>query len=176
MISPALSNRRDEAALIGLLVLGYSELDIMFCHVGGLALGNKSVVMDALHKIQNEGTRIDVVSRLVRHVFSTPEKSAQFGETLGAIKFCKTVRNQYAHAKWGDDGNGLIFFNAHDANWLNADPFAWKATNLALLKEQEAYFEYTRKCLLALEWELSYPNDSRTFPPHMQQPKKHNLP
>jgi hypothetical protein len=170
MISPAHHEFPQEASLIGLLVIGYSELDITLCHVGGLALGEKWAVLDALHKIQNEGTRLDVVNRLVRHVFKAKGYEAKFGEAIGAISFCKTIRNQYAHAQW-KTGNGQLWFtNPRRIKWVANGPIEWKPTSLPVLEAQEAYFEYTRKCLMWLEHQWDGLGKHLRWPDHMKQP------
>lgn len=47
MINPVHETFPQEASLIGLMVIGYSELDISLCFMAGLALGGKWTVLDA---------------------------------------------------------------------------------------------------------------------------------
>ncbi len=91
MINPSHEAFPDESNLIGRMVIGYSELDIALCFIGGLALGQKWAVLDALHAIENEGTRLDVISRLVRHIMVAKGHEAKFAEAIGAIRYCKGV-------------------------------------------------------------------------------------
>ncbi|TPN53982.1 hypothetical protein [Mesorhizobium sp. B1-1-7] len=173
MINPTHQAFPIESNLIGLMVIGYSELDISLCFVGGLALGEQFAVLDALHAIDNEGTRLDVVSRLVRHVMVAKGHEAKFAEAIGAMRYCKAVRNQYAHAQWVHMQGRMMFTNARDISWKPDGKMRWKLIDLALLKTQETYFEYTRKCLLWLEASFKWPDRPILWPEHMQQPPKH---
>lgn len=156
------------------MVVGYSELDITLCHVAGLALGEKLAVLDALHQVENEGTRLELINRLVRHVFLASGKEAHFAEAIGALRYCKTLRNQFAHAQWKGENGQLWFTNPKQINWSSGlENITWKATSLDLLKEQEAYFVYTRRCLMSLEWFFIAPKAPRPFPARIPQPKKH---
>ncbi|RUU97968.1 hypothetical protein EOA79_24065 [Mesorhizobium sp. M1A.F.Ca.IN.020.03.2.1] len=173
MINPAHEAYPEEARLIGLMVIGYSELDISLCLVGGLALGHKWAVLDALHTIKDEGTRLDVVGRLVRHIMVEKTLEPKFGETIGAMRYCKTVRNQYAHAQWANFDGMLRFTSTRDIHWRpDGGPTEWKAVDPVILRAQEAYFEYTRKCLLWLTFALEHPGKAIRWPEHMEQPPK----
>jgi hypothetical protein len=174
MINPAHVQRPEEASIIGSIVIGYSELHITLCHIAGLALGEKWSVLDALQNVDNEGTRLDLVNRLVRHKFAEQNMEAKFGEVIGAMRYCKSVRNQYAHAHWiVDEHNCLCFTSSRGIQWTSEAKIPWKLVTLTLLKEQQVYFEYTRRCLLSFEWALLQPNRKRPFPAHMAQPAKH---
>lgn len=172
MINPSHAAFPAEANLIGLMVLGYSELDITLCFVGGLALGQKWAVLSALHALDNESARLDMVNRLVKHVMIERGIDAKFGEAIGAMRHCKKIRNQYAHAQWIDRNNTLMFASAKDIPWKADGVIQWKVTNFHLLQKQKAYFEYTRKCLIWLEAEFSMPHNPLQWPPHMRQPPK----
>ncbi|TRC98272.1 hypothetical protein FJV76_13160 [Mesorhizobium sp. WSM4303] len=172
MINPSHDAFPDESNLIGRMVIGYSELDIALCFIGGLALGQKWAVLDALHAIENEGTRLDVISRLIKHVMVARGQDAKFGEAIGALRYCKGVRNQYAHAQWIHINGMLMFTNPKDIPWKPDGQIHWKITSLALLKSQEAYFEYTRKCLMWLEASFSWLEEPLRWPEHMQQPPR----
>ncbi|TGS86693.1 hypothetical protein EN817_17480 [Mesorhizobium sp. M3A.F.Ca.ET.174.01.1.1] len=172
MINPSHNAFPEESNLIGLMVIGYSELDICLCFIGGLAVGEKWAVLDAIHTIENEGTRLDLVNRLVRHKMVERGFEAKFGEAIGALRFCKGLRNQYAHAQWVHHSGKLLFTNARDIPWKADGIIRWKSTNLELLKQQEAYFEYTRKCLMWLEAAFAWPERSLVWPEHMDQPPR----
>lgn len=125
-----------------------------------------------LHSIENEGTRLDVVNRLVRHVMVEKGCEAKFGEAIGAMKWCKGIRNQYAHAQWVKKDGQMMFGKATDMTWQPDASYTWKVINLPLLKLQESYFEYTRKCLMWFELAFSEPSEILDFPEHTAKPAK----
>lgn len=170
MFNPALHQHPDEASLVGLLVAGYPELDICLCHVCGLALGNKFAVLGALHKVTSAQTRIEMANQLCRHVFEKINMAAKFGEAIGAITYCRKVRNQYAHAQWASLDGRLAFLRAENVNWTPTGKLHWSFTSLPVLQQQESYFEYTRKCLMWLEALWGSPEANLQWPEHIRQP------
>lgn len=170
MFHPALREYPQETALIGLLVVGYAELDLSLCHVCGLALGNKLAVINALHAVTSEQARIDIANRLCRHVFEERKLESKFGDAVGAMDYCRKVRNQYAHSQWADLDGKLAFIRADNVNWKPGGSMPWKFTNLPILQSQESYFAYTRNCLLYLERQWTMPGTRPKWPTHIPQP------
>jgi len=134
-------------------------------------MGNKEAALNALHKVESEGLRIEMVNALTRHIFIKNGVEAEFGETIGAIRYCRKVRNQYTHAQWKSEDGRLCFAQIRGYNWEGPQFLNWNTTGLALLREQEAYFEYTRKYILGHEWILDHPDLSAEWPQHLPKPK-----
>lgn len=170
MFNPALEMHPKEARFVGLLVTGYPELDIALCHICGLAIGNKFAVLSALHKVQSEQARIDIANELCRHVLKDMGLEAKFGEAVGAITFCRKIRNQYAHAQWASLHGHLAFVRAESVNWKANGVINWSFTSLPVLQAQESYFEYTRKCLLWVEHQWDDLGPNLKWPEHMRRP------
>ncbi|WP_143749720.1 hypothetical protein [Mesorhizobium sp. WSM3879] len=161
-----------EAALVGLLVAGYGELDICLGHVCGLAVGDKFAVLEALNKVSSEQARIEIANSLAKHILEAKGFGTKFGEAVGAINLCRKIRNQYAHAQWtGVDGK-LAFTRTESINWREKDSIRWSTLSLDVLEKQELYFEYTRKCLIWLEFQLGTPTPGVAipWPKHMHRP------
>lgn len=155
-------------------MIGYSELDITLCHIGGLALDQKWTVLDALHSVENEGARLELVNKLARHILAEKSMGAKFGEAIGAMRYCKSARNQYAHAHWMvDEHKKLHFASSRSIEWTQNGSISWNGIDVTLLLEQLAYFEYTRRCLMWFEWKLLNPTQNRPFPSHTPQPPRH---
>jgi hypothetical protein len=177
MINPAFMNHRDEAALLGDIVIGYGELDITFSHIAGLAINHKYAVLEACHAIRSEGGRIDIAHALAHEAFQQRGFSEEFAYAGKAIRFCLKVRNQYAHAQWGSMGGVLKFTNPEEAFSRPLKPTVWKELSLDLLTEQERFFENTRMWLIYLETSLEEQAKGRSptlnKPPKMQQPNMH---
>jgi hypothetical protein len=71
--------------------------------------------------------------------------SDSYNEALGAMRYCKSVRNQYAHSHWREDDGWLMFGEMDKA----AKSFAVKELavpyipiDLQTIKLQNKYFGY----------------------------------
>ena len=171
MFNSALENHPNEAAIIGLLVVGYPDLDLALCSICGLALGNRQAVLEALHKVTSEQARIEMANSLAKHVLKELELSAKFGECIGAITHCRKIRNQYAHAQWMSYNGFLHFLRAENVNFNRPfEEIKWKSTSIGVLKDQLSYFEYARECLVWIEHKLAVPGKALQWPQHMRQP------
>jgi hypothetical protein len=180
MINPAFMNHREEAALLGDMVIGYGELDITFSHIAGIAINHKYAVLEACHKIRSESARIDIANALAHEAFEQRGLSKEYDHAQTAMRFCLKVRNQYAHAQWASIDGQLKFTNPENAFSRPLKPTVWKEINLVLLGEQERFFENTRMWLLYLEMTLEGQTKRQPVylnkPPKMQQPNMHTLP
>ncbi len=154
MINPAFFYRREEAALLGDMVIGYGELEITFAHIAGLAIKHRYAVLEACHKVRSESGRIDIAHALSHEAMSDLGLGSEFAYTESALRFCLKVRNQYAHAQWGEFPDGLKFTNPEQAFARAAEGNSLEVLNLELLRLQEQFFENTRMWLIFLELNL----------------------
>ncbi len=177
MINPAFMSRREEAALLGDMVIGYGELEITFAHIAGLAINHKYAVLEACHKVRSELGRIDIAHALSHEALDQQGLGPEFAYAESALRYCLKVRNQYAHAQWGDFPDGLKFTNPEQAFSRPLKPTLWKSINLELLTQQERFFENTRMWLIFLEVQLEAKAARRVLhlnkPQEMPQPNLH---
>ena len=76
--------------------------------------------------------------------------SPKLKESIAAVTYCKSIRNQYAHAHFeGIQKKHGLFFSTMDEAKLDDFKFNFffRHIDVPLLKKQEAYFEYAIACL-----------------------------
>lgn len=180
MINPAFLNYPEEARLLGELVLGYGELDISFCMMCGIATQRQFELLHAVNQVRSESARLDIANALSVDAFAELGLSREYARTHKAVRFCLKVRNQWAHSQWGDlSPHGLAFTKT------DGDVFArplkrtvWNSITADLLRKQEAFFEYTRHCILTVEMNLRPILDGRKpkfdMRPEMHEPNMKN--
>lgn len=165
--------------LVAQMLAGYGEIEWELCDCLRVAMSEKTrkSIMTMFYGLKNEGTRIDLADAILRPEFEAIELEAQYGEALGAIRWCKSVRNQYAHCNWGTHPEGLTFRNMEEqSRKLFKGPSNHRFLTEELLELQEQYFRYTRACFVYLQHAL-YPHKGygclpTTMPPKMHQPLK----
>jgi hypothetical protein len=161
----------DEALLMGSMVIGFGELEILFGICAGLAIEQKNVVLMAFHEVNTSGPRIKVANALAAQAIINLGYKNEYAEAYGALNFCQNVRNQYAHCQFGHSQNGGVMFTKTEGSFsANGITPNWKGLTLALLKEQEAYFVYTRSLLMFLEDQIPYAIAKRNSAPHYHRP------
>ena len=154
MLNPINNHFPEEMAALGRMVLGYSELDFTLCHAVGLALNDKWTVMNALHSLKQEAARLDIIEHLARGSFEKLGILPEFTESIFAMRYCRARRNTYAHATWIIENREMPnpkfrFTDLTEAVWPTK--LKTKVLDLPLIKLQEAYFDYTKACVLFLE-------------------------
>ena len=99
-----------EAAIVGRIVAGYGELEYAMSLCLGTAIGDEDAAYKCFFRTRGEEQRIEIADALMRHVFSKHELIGEYGETIGAVRWCRKLRNQYAHAHWmGYQGTWPLF-------------------------------------------------------------------
>lgn len=168
ILVPVFNDFPEEASIIGRLLSGYGELDFAYClcaeralrkpeHPRSQEVGHKAdsrhIALKALYRLKSESNRLQVADALARSEFTSLSLHAEYSDAVGAIRHCLKIRNQYAHCHWGaDDAFGdYLFLTDLEENALGAGDFElsfnWKHISLDILKDQLAYFEYTKQCL-----------------------------
>ena len=177
MINPAFKNFPEEELYLGRIVIGYGELEINLIHLSGLAINQKWPVLAACHSVRTETGKIDIAVALAKDAMKEQGLGAEFEIAVRYLRHCLTIRNNYAHAHWGEFQGELKFMKADGAFERPLKPIQWKAITLDLVKQQEAFFENTRKWLLylVLTLEARYENQIPYLntPAEMQLPNAH---
>lgn len=180
MINPAFISYPEEAKLLGELVLGYGELDLSFAFTCGIAVQQKYALLHAVNQVRSETARLDIAHALAADAFAKLGLAEEYRRAHQAIKYCLKIRNQWAHAQWGDmNPYGLAFTRTDgDVFALPLKRTVWNSIKLDLLQKQEAYFEYTRRCILTLESNLipilAGKPAQLEFPPEIHRPSMHS--
>ena len=145
-----------EAAILGRLLAGYGELEFEFCNCVAAVLDDRQSAIRTLFRVRSEDSRILIGDGIMRSKYIAADLADGYGEMLGALKYCKSVRNQYAHCHWmHEPAKGLFFTKVADA--AKAATGELKHTffhvSAPLLNEQEQYFCYCEAWLLYLQSE-----------------------
>ncbi len=130
-----------EAAIIGRMLAGYGELEFELHSCLGAALDCDEEAMRAMFRVRGEKQRIEIADALMRKRYHAIGLGEQYCEAIGAMHWCRTCRNRYAHCHWWSDTNGLFFLSLETAARRNSDPIRIRflPIDMPLLQEQEAF-------------------------------------
>jgi hypothetical protein len=174
----------NESAIIGRILAGYGELEYRWSHCLSAVLGSRGAAFRAFFRMRGEQQRIEVVDAIIRDHFAKEGFSDEYAETLGALRWCRNIRNQYAHCHWQAKPElGMFFTNMEEsAKKATGDimlPLYYVDENI--LKLQEEYCDYTLDWLFFIEKELrkkrgETPIHDWTRPKIISQPPLYNPP
>jgi hypothetical protein len=182
--NPALMRFPDEAAIVGRMVVGFGELEVMTCRVAAKASSHPDHVLKMLYSLRSTSARVSSARLLMEPHYAAASLAAAQNITLDAVTFCLKLRNQYAHCNWtdyqSDPKAGLFFADLQDSasreDWFTH----WKHIDVPLLTIQEAFFGDVRSALLFLEADLEHlrkgwpRNHGLPEPLALPQPPMHN--
>lgn len=183
--------RRTEAAIVGRILVAFSELEYMIVNAAGKAINNKEAIQRALYRMRTTSTRIDAVDAMMAPVCSAANLTTEYRLMMAAVKWCLRVRNQYAHCNWADDQSPVragLFFTDLQASAEAESGFDhnWKHVSPTLLRRQEAYFVYAQDWLYYVDEELAlrvgklrshpWPKPSEQAPPPLHNPASRHVP
>lgn len=148
--------RPAELPLIGHLLLAYSELEVGLMHIVMAARKDFDSSFKAMYRIRGEEQRIKIADGLARQALLGLEENLgnQFAVSIGAMHWCRTIRNQYAHCQWVDGEGGYVRFVAledcarENRLFENFDTVDIRRVDLALIQQQRDYFDYVEQMFL----------------------------
>src|SRR5680860_168095 len=153
-ISEAFSDFPAEAALIGRMLAGYTDLELDLMHCVCAVNGDFDTVIKAMYRSRGETQRINVADAFGRQSYRSLGLGTEFEMALGAMRQCMRIRNQFAHCIWWNDNTGqLALANLEEIAGLNEmvndlGGVNVHHVNVVLLEEQFGYFEYTSNLLI----------------------------
>lgn len=168
-ISKAFADFPAEAAVIGRILAGYTDLEIDLMNCVKSAREDLDTVLKAMYRGRGESKRIDIADAFGRQTYRKLGLGAQLEMAIGAVRYCTKIRNQYAHCIWWNDYSGaLAFANIEEIAKLNEPIVDLQGMNVhhisvTLLESQFAYFEYTSDLLI---WVLHEGNKKAGRPAH----------
>jgi len=172
-----------EADLIGVILIGFAELEFELAALVGYTFNSEDKGVRILFRLRSESQRLDVADAILRPKCAELKLEGAYSTTLGAYRWCKAVRNQYAHSHWiANPQRELCFFDLEEAAKSPEGPVLCqlKPVDADLLERQVEYFRHTARCLTYLsdEYRLrakQISNHKSAMPKAMKQPKKHSL-
>jgi hypothetical protein len=153
--NPATERHPAESLCIGLMLLAYGELELMVGNCLGHALGSNDAALRTMFRIMGETSRIEAADALMRDYYKKEGFEAAYSDMIGAVRYCVTLRNQYAHCHWADypDYDGLFFTKLQEpARTSESFQYWFLHVDLKILNEQKKFFDYAGACLRFLEY------------------------
>lgn len=146
-ISPAFTQSPAEADIVGRMVLSFGELEYLLSFMASWNSHRTNDTLRVLYRIIATSSRLDAADSIVRPVCIEHNLISEYEEAYSAIIWCLRTRNRYAHCNWVGDKNGLYFVDLQAAAAAETGfEHDWRHVDLALLRQQEAYFLY------AIQW------------------------
>lgn len=148
----------DAAKIIGRIVTGYGELEFNLAWAVTWLIGNdEDRAFKGIYLKRGEEARIKAAAALVQTAPTPTSLKRRFEAAIHGMHVCRKIRNHYAHCQWGDDARGLWFVDLEE-NAKKQVPFDTRnatahVVDVALLREQEAYFCFVMDCLSWLAFE-----------------------
>jgi hypothetical protein len=139
---------------------GYAVLEVDLMNT--VAMGRNAdldTTLKAMFRARGELQRIEIADALGRHAYGAHGLQTEFEVVIGAMQYCRRIRNQYAHCAWYDRFSGkLSFVNLEELSKLNTvvrdlRSLTPREVDVTLLKEQESYFQFTHEQLVWLNYE-----------------------
>lgn len=153
-IMPAFRDFPKEGMIIGCLLAGYGELELILCNCVSEARDDFDTTFKAMFRPRGETQRIDVADALGRHHYREAGLEQPFSEAIGEIRYCLKIRNQYAHCYWTEDfGRSLGLVELEETAKRHGEVYRRELIGLAkdidvpTLEGQEAFFCRTNDCL-----------------------------
>lgn len=173
----------EEGVLIGRILIAYGELDFELCICLGAALRSLEAAVRTLYRLRGEDSRLQVADALMREHFHSVDLKNEYEAMLGAIRWSKSLRNQYAHCHWIAYGDGLFFTDLDKVAKTAIGQILHQFWNVdvPLLKRQEEFLDYTSAWLTYLRQELEKRTGQSasnfwTTPPITEPPPLYNPP
>lgn len=180
MILPAFERFPNEASRIGRLLAGYGELEIELLHCVDTVRDDFDAVMKAMFRARGEKQRIDVGDALGRQGYTTLGRGNEFAMLIGALHYCRQIRNNFAHCHWFDDMR-LGFVTLEETAKLNkpVNDFSGATklhVDVPLLDSHLAYFEYAQQMMWFLRSDAMVQQGKEHSSPYKKAPKQPTQP
>jgi hypothetical protein len=182
---PSFQRHPKEAEIIGRLVVGFGDIEFAVCRNAGLALNMLDAVLRALYKQASTSGRIDTADALMQSAFGLAGLADSYAKSIGMVRYCQKIRDQYAHCDWADsqDPPYLYFADLRASAESPSGQFDlfFHHVDVSLLKLQEAYFSNTIEWLEFLKHDLAVrqghlASHNWLVPPVTARPPLHNPP
>lgn len=152
---PAFDRHIQTGQAIGRVVVGYGELEYEFCRLVAAATCDYESARNLMFGARGETRRLNVGDELIRNLLPDGIFRTYYQETLGHLRYCLSIRNQYAHCQWTEtmSGHDLAFVDLEEVADANANGNAAIMTIHAIPQDlAEAQLEFFRTVSLWLNW------------------------
>jgi hypothetical protein len=143
---------------IGTILAAYGEIEFALMGLLAEALfdGEVQDALRVLFRVHGEGPRITVCDALLRKTFQKYDLGSKWELALGAIRLCKSIRNNYAHCHWQIRREKLCFLDLDLDARSRAEEISitWKIIDEPLVRHQVQYMGYALDLLYWLHSEV----------------------
>jgi hypothetical protein len=195
-LMPAFRRRKTSAAIVGRLLAGYGELELLLAFCVGAAIASRTTrkpgqqigehrnhhenqAIKDMFRERGESNRFKTAKKRMNKVFAATGCKGDYIETMGAMHRCLEIRNLFAHCHWAQSKKrGLFFINLEDAA-VAAGPLnlnAFRHADPKTLARLEDYFWYTFQCLDYLAKALAVKTEVMLGPAPPRPQRKPALP
>src|SRR5690349_14601379 len=101
----------EEQAVIGQMLMAYGEFEFAAASLIGYAIADDDMAARLFFRVRGESARLDVADAILRPYFTKLNLAGQWGCAIGALRYCKDIRNQYSHCNWQRNGQFMTFVN-----------------------------------------------------------------
>jgi hypothetical protein len=151
-----LSDFPEHARHIGYIIGNYGEIEYVTGACIGHAIKSRTAGLKAMFRMTGQNARIEAADAILRPAFEKQDLKNEYEGALGAVRFSRKLRNQYAHAHWlGFEKEGLYFTDMEDAA-KGASAEIWYTMHhidVPLLEKQSNYVHYALSWLVHLDHE-----------------------
>jgi hypothetical protein len=146
----------DEGVILGRLLTGYGELEVVMCSCLIAVEGLVDRPIKTLFRTRGAGPRIKIAEGALKSDFTNAALVADLTQALADLDWCREIRNQYSHCQWyWTAHDGLCFVNleelAQEPDTITDLKENKHPINVALLTAQEDFFWYVKQCFNHLD-------------------------
>jgi hypothetical protein len=156
---PASQKFRQDREIIGRLLIGYGELEFDLCNCISMGLNDLDMGFKTMFRVRGETSRIDLAEAMGQKIYASLGLGPPFHDAIDAMRFCVRLRNRYAHSHFYDDNSGKLAMVSLEeiakkrAVIKDLRGLTTKYLTTEILRDQEAYFAYTRACIEFVNYE-----------------------
>jgi hypothetical protein len=134
-------------ATVGRILVGYGELEYGVLAAIEVVAHDYDALFKAMFRTRGETQRLEIADALGRHRFHAHGLGTEFEMAMGAVQYCRKIRNQYAHCHWLVQQGRVGFVDLEELAKGNSviigtSEMAWRKIDDELVTEQEQYFNY----------------------------------
>jgi len=148
---PAFVAHPQEGAIIGSLVVGYGELEILLALLVRWIIDDQDFAFRTLYGQRGESARITTAKTITFISLRHHQKRQEFEDMIDALRHCLKIRNQYAHGNWLQTPHAISFANVENICQQQDKADLGKLTvqdvTLKKLRQQERYFVYVMQLI-----------------------------
>lgn len=195
-LMPAFRRRKKSAAIVGRLLAGYGELELLLAICVGTADASRitpkpghqigqhrnlheHLAIKDMFKERGETNRFKKAKKRMNRDFTNAGMKGDYINAMGAMHQCLKIRNLFSHCHWAQSKKrGLFFINLEDAAIAPGDLklSEFRHADPKTLAKIEDYFWYTFEWLDYLAHALAIKTTVMRGPAPIRPKRKHALP